>query len=133
MEFCDFCNNMYYIKQLEDSTMVNYCKNCNSEKQFVNNSSQQTSSHKILTNNFEAGATTYKQYLNENIVHDNTIPHVNNIVCNNQNCTKKESEENDIMYIKYDRVNIKHLYHCVHCKHFWKLNKNSTLRHYIPT
>lgn len=118
MEFCEFCNNMYYIKQLEDQSMVNYCKNCNSQKSFES-SDQSQKSRKILTNNFEMSTSSYKQYLNENIVYDTTIPHVNNIQCINSNCTKTNDEENDIMYIKYDKQNVKHLYYCVHCKHFW--------------
>jgi DNA-directed RNA polymerase subunit M/transcription elongation factor TFIIS len=129
MEFCDFCDNMYYIKQRDDTnTMVHYCKNCNNEKPF-NNATSSTenengngtgqSSHKILTNNFEVGANIYKQYLNENIVYDHTIPHINNIICSNPNCTKPDDVGNDVMYIKYDKSNIKYLYHCVHCKNFW--------------
>jgi len=125
---------MYYIKQQDDLSMMYYCKNCNSEKQLntsitVNNNDNndnddnaittQNKSHKILSNNFEIGNSTYKQYLNDNIIYDHTIPHVNNIVCKNTNCTKKDEEDNDVMYIKYDKTNIRYLYYCVHCHHFW--------------
>lgn len=119
MEFCDFCNNMYYIKQIQQETnLMYYCKNCGSTKQMDDGNDHS----KIISHTeYDKSTAKYSQYLNPNIIHDKTIPHVNNILCGNENCTKKESEDNDVMYIKFDEVNIRYLYHCVHCKHFWTL------------
>lgn len=118
MDFCDFCNNMYYIKQQEDSTLIYFCKNCGSTKHIDEGNEN---SKKISHTDYDKSTAKYSQYLNPNIVHDKTIPHVNNIICSNEQCTKKDSEDNDVMYIKFDEVNIRYLYHCVHCKHFWTL------------
>ena len=116
MEFCEYCNNMYYIKEKDDNSIEYYCKNCGSEREIKTNSSN---SKLILENNYEEDNEKYSQFLNPFIIHDNTIPHVNNVTCKNSNCTKPTSSENDVMYIKYDEKRIKYVYYCVHCKHFW--------------
>lgn len=114
MDFCDFCHNMYYIKEDEDK-LVYYCKNCSSQKDIV----ESQGAKRILTNNYESSANKYSQYLNNNIIYDNTIPHLNNIKCGHKDCTKGDDEENDIMAIKYDNKNINYLYYCTYCKFFW--------------
>lgn len=122
MDFCEFCNNMYYIKEKSDNDdtqdLIYYCKNCGSEKEIKN--SQE--SRKILSNDCDTIQSKYLQYINPNIIYDLTIPHVNNVNCTNDNCTKKPTESNDVMYIKYDHQNIKYLYFCTYCKYFW-INK----------
>ena len=122
MDFCEFCSNMYYIKEKTDDEdvqdLVYYCKNCGSEKKIKD--SQQ--SKKILSNDCDTMQSKYLQYINPNIIHDLTIPHVNNVNCTNNSCTKKSTEENDVMYIKYDHKNIKFLYFCTFCQYFW-INK----------
>jgi len=118
MDFCEFCNNMYYIKQQEDNSLIYFCKNCGSTKNIDEGNDK---SKKISHTEHDKSTAKYSQYLNPNIIYDKTIPHVNNIICCNEKCTKKESEDNDVMYIKFDEVNIRYLYHCVHCKHFWTL------------
>jgi DNA-directed RNA polymerase subunit M/transcription elongation factor TFIIS len=118
MEFCEFCNNMYYIKEQENKKITYFCKNCGSEKDI----DQDNAYKQIVFNDFKNVNTKYLQYLNHNIIHDHTIPHVNNIKCTNMKCTKTDKQDNDVMYIKYDNVNIQFLYYCVHCKYFWTNN-----------
>lgn len=118
MDFCDYCNNMLYIKQLEENNeMIFYCKTCNQEKKMTSDVDTQKS-QKISSKDYDI-LNSYKQFINHNIIYDNTIPHVNNIKCVNENCTKTDSEDNDIMYIKYDAINIKYMYYCTYCKEFW--------------
>lgn len=124
IHFCEYCNNMLYIKQKQsededDSTeMFLYCKKCNNVREIESKESN-TSSHKISSTNYNISESMYRQYINNDIIHDHTLPHVNNIDCENQYCTKPSDTMNDVIYIKYDHVNIKFLYCCVHCKTFW--------------
>jgi len=119
MEFCNFCNNMMYIKDDEDDkfNVKLYCKCCSYEKQISN----ENSSTLILQNTYDK-KVDYKKHINPNIEYDITIPHVDNICCPNENCSKKESEKNDVMYIKIDHINLIYVYYCTYCKHFWKTN-----------
>ena len=118
LEFCDYCNDMLYIKKNdEDDNMILYCKKCDNHKNLSKNN---TESFKIISNSYDMSEYMYRQYMNNNIIHDHTIPHVNNIECPNESCESKNNKKNDVMYIKYDIVNIKYLYHCVYCKTFWK-------------
>ena len=115
MEFCEYCNNMYYIKEKEDKTIEYYCKNCGSTKGIKDSSNSKL----IIENNYEEDTEKYAQFLNPFIIHDNTIPHVNNVNCQNDKCSKPTTLQNDVMYIKYDVKRIKYVYYCVHCKYFW--------------
>ena len=115
MDFCDFCNNMYYIKETDTKELIYYCKNCGCEKEIK----ESQTSKKIISNDYDSINSKYIQYVNKNIMYDNTIPHVNNVMCTNEQCTKKDDQDNDIMYIKYDINNINYLYFCTYCNHFW--------------
>ena len=115
MDFCEYCNNMYYFKHDEENKIIFYCKNCGSVKDIDDDDEAK----KIATNNFDGTNEKYTKYINPNIIYDHTIPHVNNIVCLNKECSKKDSDSNDVAYIKYDNTNIKYIYCCSYCKYFW--------------
>ena len=114
MEFCDFCNNMLYVCHNEDDAfeVKHYCKNCS----FTKSLSQDKHTVLLMKNRYNV-ESNWKQYANPDIEFDPTIPRVDNIPCPNAKCTAKTS---DVMYMKYDAVNIRYVYFCVHCKHFWR-------------
>lgn len=116
MRFCDTCNNMFYVKVDENTDLVYYCKFCNNSI----TESKEKGSVLVIDDNKVDDNIKYRQYLNKNIIHDPTLPRVNNIVCTNSACTKKHDQENEVIYIKYDFANMKYLYFCCHCEHFWK-------------
>lgn len=115
MDFCDYCNNMYYIKEDDENKIMFYCKNCSAVKMIDDINEPK----KIAMNNQDSTKEKYIKYINQNIVYDNTIPHVNNIDCPNKECTKDPTKDNDVLYIKYDKSQIKYLYCCSYCKYFW--------------
>ena len=115
MDFCEYCNNMYYFKHDEENKIIFYCKNCGAVKDIDDDEEAK----QIATNNFDGTNEKYTKYINPNIIYDHTIPHVNNIVCPNKECSKKDSDSNDVAYIKYDNTNIKYIYCCSYCKYFW--------------
>lgn len=117
MKFCNTCNNMFYVKVNEDKELVYYCKFCN------NSLIEPKTSGSILVidDNTVDDDIRYTQFINSNIIHDPTLPRVNNIICPCDKCTRKPEEDNEVIYIKYDFANMKYLYFCCHCKHFWRI------------
>jgi DNA-directed RNA polymerase subunit M/transcription elongation factor TFIIS len=117
MEFCTFCDNMLYIQTSEDDAHdVRYvCKNCNHTKDMPTDRTVKIF-ERIHDDSFKSKA----QDITKNIEHDPTIPHIQDIKCPNDNCTKSEASANDIMYIKTDSINMTYVYYCVYCKHFWE-------------
>jgi DNA-directed RNA polymerase subunit M/transcription elongation factor TFIIS len=113
MDFCKLCENMLYIK-IDDDKLKNYCKNCNFSEEVESNQSRI-----IIENNYEMEETSLDDSFNTNIKYDPTLPRVNNIICANKKCTKSKDEDNEIIFIKYDKENMKYKYYCVHCDYFW--------------
>ncbi len=63
----------------------------------------------------------YKVILNEFTRLDPTLPHVKNIKCPNEECRSNTgSSDRDVIYMKYDAVNLKYLYICNVCEQHWK-------------
>ena len=117
MKFCSNCNNMFYVKVNEDKDLVYYCKFC--DNSIVE--SKTNGSILVIDDNTVDDNIRYQQYVNKNIIHDPTLPRVNNIQCPNEKCSKKPEDENEVIYMKYDFANMKYLYFCCKCNHFWKI------------
>jgi DNA-directed RNA polymerase subunit M/transcription elongation factor TFIIS len=63
----------------------------------------------------------YKILMNEFTPLDPTLPHVNTIKCPNGECqTNTSGKERDVIYLKYDAVNMKFLYICTVCETQWR-------------
>ena len=63
----------------------------------------------------------YKILMNEFTKQDPTLPHVNTIKCPNIECETNTSEkEKDVIYLKYDAINMKFLYICNVCDTKWR-------------
>ena len=113
MKFCSKCDNMYYIRlNDEDMSLTNYCRQCGNEE------------HNASSNIIYSEATTSynSDIVNEFTKHDPTLPRISNIPCQNAECiSHKEGEKNEIIYIKYDEVNLHFLYLCTRCDTTWKI------------
>jgi DNA-directed RNA polymerase subunit M/transcription elongation factor TFIIS len=116
MEFCEFCDNMMYIKtNSEDAYDVHYvCKNCEHTKPMSN-----TSTTKVIQTFYDT-ESTFVYGISDNIEFDPTIPHIHDITCPNEKCTKTKSQISDVMFIKTDDIKLKFAYYCVHCKKIWE-------------
>jgi aspartate carbamoyltransferase regulatory subunit len=56
---------------------------------------------------------------------DPTLPRINNILCPNAECkTNTEDVPREIIYIRYDNVNMKYVYLCSECDVVWKTEDN---------
>lgn len=114
MKFCN-CGNMLYVAIDKDKNLEYYCKSCNNREK-----KETQESELIISDNKIDDSIKYSKYINKYIKYDPSLPRVNNIACVNEACTKKPSDHSEVIFIKYDAVNMKYLYYCVHCDHFWK-------------
>ena len=112
MKFCSFCDNMLYMKINENKDLLYYCKNCNSESV----QKKEGGSVCVIEDKNVDDVAKYTQYINKNIKYDPTLPRVNNINC--PSCTPTSPKE--VIYIKYDFLNMKYLYYCCNCESFFK-------------
>ena len=113
--FCDDCNNTMYIYLDKDiSKLYLYCKTCQNKKEYDGT---------LLYNN-DNNNIDISESINNNkfINYDITLPHIksDNIKCPNNDCKSiVENIKSDIIYIKYDKNNMKYIYTCNYCSQKW--------------
>ncbi len=131
MKFCEVCDNMMYMS-LSDGTrdpdmvseggsaheksklLVYYCKNCGHRVR-----ARADVKECVVDATYVDDAAHAQQFATMNIIHDPTLPRVDNIKCTNAQCTKPSDASNEVIYFKYDHKNLKYMYHCTYCRHFW--------------
>ena len=122
MHFCSNCNNMYYIRINSENPnkLVYYCRNCGDENQSI--STDNVTVSKIIIKKTEQ---SFSNNVNQNTKLDPTLPRINNILCPNPSClTNTEDKEREIIYIRYDDVNMKYIYLCSECDTVWGAHNN---------
>lgn len=127
MEFCEVCENLLYLRALENSDLEKYCKHCDFTKTV--SATGGTGAIKISESLYSEDDLLYLQYQNKYLRYDPTLPRVNDpaITCPNKDCVgPKEAVENNrefkpqVLYIKYHPLNMKYLYCCDYCGTTWK-------------
>jgi DNA-directed RNA polymerase subunit M/transcription elongation factor TFIIS len=129
MHFCATCQNMYYIRVDNDNPnkLIYYCRNCGNEDDLL--MSENTT---ISKTNVKKGQQTFSTIINKYTKLDPTLPRVNNVLCPNADCctNKKKGgdsescEEREILYIRYDDINMKYVYLCSSCDTVWKTEEH---------
>jgi DNA-directed RNA polymerase subunit M/transcription elongation factor TFIIS len=110
---------MYYIRlDIEDSNkLIYYCRHCGNEEDNIlnTNSVVYSSSNKSNLNT--------SNIINEFTKLDPTLPRVSNILCPNEDCStnKEKNKEREIIYIRYDDINMKYIYLCADCDSVWEV------------
>ena len=121
MHFCSVCQNMYYIRiDAENSNkLVYYCRKCGNE------SSQLTAAHICVSKTFiNQDETGFSHIINKYTKLDPTLPRYNTILCPNPDCTTNTKDTpREIIYIRYDEINIDYIYLCSTCDTSWKTDK----------
>ena len=120
MHFCSKCSNMYYLKLKDDAAdkLLYYCRHCGNEE-----SDLQTTDMCVLRTHINRSDEKYIHIVNQYTKSDPTLPRIKTIKCPNQECSSIDGEkENEVIYVRYDDVNIKYIYMCVHCDTTWKTN-----------
>ena len=128
MKFCDTCDNMYYIRINENdhNKLVYYCRNCGNVDDALSMTNLCVSKTKIRQNK-----QIYSHMINEYTKNDVTLPRTKTIKCPNQDCKSNKKKENEneneaqqeVIYLRYDDINMKYIYMCVNCNTTWKTSQ----------
>ncbi len=123
MHFCTECNNMYYLKIMEDNanSLIYYCRNCGHENKTLTAENVCVSDTQI-----KRSEDQYVHIVNEYTKYDPTLPRINTIDCPNSKCASNNDDdkiEREIIYIRYDDTNMKYMYVCAICNTSWKNDK----------
>ncbi len=124
MHFCTNCSNMYYIRLSEEdpNSIVYYCRNCGHENKNIS-----LDSVTISKTNFKHNKQKYNSIINKYTKMDPTLPRINTIKCPNQACVSNEAEkekEREIIYLRYDDVNMNFVYMCSTCDTVWNTEQS---------
>jgi DNA-directed RNA polymerase subunit M/transcription elongation factor TFIIS len=112
---------MYYIRI--DSENVNkliyYCRNCGNEDKLLNVDNVSVSSTQIkkIEKSFDHIVNKYTKL-------DPTLPRISKVLCPNAECeTNKGDAKREIIYIRYDDINMNYIYMCSSCDTIWKTDE----------
>lgn len=117
IHFCPVCGYYLHLSSAGpygQEELYRECKNCSYKEQ--DNKGGLIS--EILIQ--ERAAEGYKILLNEFTRRDPRLPHIRAIMkCPDPTCESNHGKESDIIYIKYDAVNLLYLYICDVCGYQW--------------
>lgn len=116
MHFCSICNNMYYLRIVEKdpNKLIYYCRNCGHEDNSLLIENGVISTYKT------SHESQYSHIVNAYTKLDPTLPRRNDIPCPNPLCeTNTKEKQKEIIFIRYDNVNMKYLYLCSTCDTQW--------------
>jgi len=119
MHFCNICENMYYIKidSKDTNKLIYYCRKCGNEDNLISKDNVVISKTNLLKNEDK-----YSHIINEYTKLDPTLPRINKIKCPNGDCKTNTSDaKREIIYIRYDDINMKYIYLCSTCDYVWKI------------
>jgi len=122
MHFCSNCSNMYYIRINSDdpNSLVYYCRQCGNEDKIIAVDNVCVSKTQI-----KKSEQSFNYIINKYTKLDPTLPRISNILCPNPDCnTNTKDEPREIIYIRYDDVNMKYIYLCSTCDTVWNTNNN---------
>lgn len=113
-DFCPTCRYYLYLDQ-EEKTLRRVCRNCGFQEE------EKQGGLVLEIDLKEKTSEGYKILMNEFTQEDPTLPHVSTIKCPNMGCdTNTSGVERDVIYLKYDPVNMKFLYICNVCNTQWR-------------
>ena len=140
MHFCSNCGNMYYLKiveneETENTSLAYYCRNCGHSDTML-----MTENNCVSNTQIKRTEQNYNHIINEYTKYDPTLPRISTINCPNAKCESNmvaseaadeeqgageiSSKKAEIIYIRYDDVNMKYIYLCTHCDTKWKTNES---------
>lgn len=119
IRFCGNCENKLY-HTIENDLLSFYCRVCGTTEKIINEGVC------VLNIQYDQNKSDkpFEQIVNKYIKHDPTLPHLV-LPCPNEKCKTNESatKQSDILYLRYDNINMKHLYMCTECDFTWKTNE----------
>lgn len=115
MKVCSTCQNMFVMRLQPNGKLFWKCLSCGIEEE------QEGGCLLVETLVQERSSEGYRILLNEFTRQDATLPHVKNVKCPKGDCPSNGGgAERDVIYIKYDTVNMKYMYICNICGDTWR-------------
>lgn len=116
LKFCPVCDNYLYMEvDPESQALTRMCRKCGHKE-------DDTKGGLVMEMMIQQQSSEgYKILLNEFTRKDPRLPHIRkNISCPNVTCdSNKGGKDPDVIYIKYDLVNLMYLYICDICGEKW--------------
>ena len=117
---------MYYLRlsssaEPSDTTpvLIYYCRHCGHEDSEVG--AEKTC---VLRTDIKQGSTNYEMSVNEFTKLDPTLPRIRTIRCPNQECPSvSDTVQNEVLYMRYSKRDMKYLYMCAHCDTTWRTDE----------
>ena len=113
MQFCEHCDNLLYLRA-DGAALVMHCKLCLR--------SAPASEERLKAPVFENARigrdlddAKFRAYLTPDIRHDITLPRATNVRCPG-GCPGGT----EVIFAKYDAVDLRFLYFCTGCEAFWR-------------
>ena len=121
MQFCTVCGNMYYVRLTEENSdaLVYYCRKCGHEENLITEDNMCVSRIDLTHTGHN-----FSHMISKHTKLDPTLPRTKEIKCPNIECPSNkeaDSEERDVLYIRYDDTNMKYVYVCALCDRVWTL------------
>ena len=131
MKFCTVCENMYYISidEKDSNKLSYYCRNCGHVDDQITEEGVC-----ILNTQLKKGDQKFNHIINQYTKLDPTLPRIYNVPCPNAQCSINlaktgstgaaagATDSAEVIYMRYDDVNMKYLYICTTCDTVWKTN-----------
>jgi hypothetical protein len=114
---------MYYIRINSDdpNSLVYYCRQCGNEDKIIAVDNVCVSRVQL-----KKSEQSFNHIINKYTKLDPTLPRISNILCPNPDCpTNTNDVPREIIYIRYDDVNMKYINLCSTCDTVWNTNDKS--------
>ena len=123
MHFCIKCDNMYYLKISNENSnnLIYYCRNCGYE-----DTDSSVDNICVSRTQVKRSEQKYSHAINEYTKQDPTLPRINTIKCPKIDCPSNVDEDKvsrDVLFIRYDDINMKYIYMCSKCDTVWKTDE----------
>lgn len=118
MEFCEVCDNMLFITSREElgvASLLHICRKCGNEKPIHAS---------VVSSMTFTKKEQYSSVINKYTKLDPTLPRINSIPCPKKECINHTRPNPEIIYVRYDNVDLKYAYLCPECDIIWKTDKN---------
>jgi hypothetical protein len=114
---------MYYISITPENELQYYCRNCGHIDDTI-------AADNICVSKINIKHTTtqqsFSQVINKYTKFDPTLPRIHTSRCPNDECPsntgsvgEKKKSKNEIIYVRYDDMNLKYVYLCAKCDKVW--------------
>jgi DNA-directed RNA polymerase subunit M/transcription elongation factor TFIIS len=113
MKFCPTCDNLFYLT-IDDDTVQYTCKKCGT----IEDIQEDCTISNIFCNQQRQNV---QNSVNQYTKLDPTLPRINFLKCPNGSCENHEDrEDREIIYVRYDNVQLKYIYICPKCDTVWE-------------